>query len=82
MWGYGILGTGPEVQFSKTPINIPSTLFGRNEFQPECVVDSVVCGVSHMFALTNLGDLYCWGKNRSGCLGLGDEKDQYFPLKV
>lgn len=82
MWGYGILGTGPEVNSSKTPINIPRTLFGRNEFQPDSLVESVVSGVSHMFALTNLGDLYGWGKNRKGCLGLGSEKDQYFPLKV
>lgn len=82
VWGYGILGTGPEVKASKTPIKIPKTLFGRNEFQPNCTVESVVCGVSHIVAVTNLGDLYSWGKNRKGCLGLGTEKDQYFPLKV
>lgn len=82
VWGYGILGTGPEVKASKVPIRIPKTLFGRNEFQPDSVVDSVVCGVSHIFAVTNLGDMYGWGKNRMGCLGLGTEKDQYFPLKV
>lgn len=82
VWGYGILGTGPEVKSSKIPIKIPRTLFGRNEFQPGCTVEYVVCGVSHIFAVTNLGDLYTWGKNRAGCLGLGTDKDQYFPLKV
>lgn len=82
VWGYGILGVGPEVNLSKTPVNIPKTLFGTNQFQPDCKVVSVVCGVSHIFALTNFGDLYSWGKNRDGCLGLGMEKDQYFPLKV
>jgi hypothetical protein len=29
-----------------------------------------------------LGDLFTWGKNRNGCLGLGTYEDQFFPLKV
>lgn len=38
--------------------------------------------MSHLAALTNLGDLYMWGCNKFGSLGLGHSKDQYFPLKV
>lgn len=38
--------------------------------------------MSHLAALTNTGDLYMWGCNKFGSLGLGDLKDQYFPLKV
>lgn len=81
-WGYGLLGTGPKVQYSKVPIQIPPTLFGLNDFQPHIQVTSITCGVSHIGAVTNLGDLYAWGRNKSCCLGLGDEKDHYFPLRV
>ncbi|KAL3289606.1 hypothetical protein HHI36_023018 [Cryptolaemus montrouzieri] len=81
-WGFGILGFGPNVQQSTKPAKIPETLFGKNEFQPNNVVEKIQCGVSHYFAITNLGDLYSWGRNRNGCLGLGNESDQYFPLKV
>lgn len=38
--------------------------------------------MNHLAALTNTGDLYMWGCNKFGSLGLGDCKDQYFPLKV
>lgn len=82
VWGYGLLGKGPEVQLSYKPLNIPPILFGRNDFQPNSKVVSIFCGMGHMAAVTNFGDLYMWGKNRNGCLGLGHKDDQYFPLKV
>ncbi|KAG5895482.1 hypothetical protein JTB14_011180 [Gonioctena quinquepunctata] len=81
-WGYGLLGAGPNAQQSKEPIHIPETLFGKNDFQPNSKVVKVTCGLYHAAAVTNLGDLFIWGRNKYGCLGLGHEKDQYFPLKV
>lgn len=82
VWGYGILGKGPNVQQSSEPILIPSTLFGRNEFDTDVVTTSVTCGISSNGAINSNGDLFMWGKNRARCLGLGDDKDQFFPLKV
>lgn len=38
--------------------------------------------MSQLAAVTNSGDLYMWGCNKFGCLGLGHEKDQFFPLRV
>lgn len=35
-----------------------------------------------MAAITTDGNLYTWGKNKWGQLGLGHTKDQYFPLQV
>ena len=35
-----------------------------------------------MGAVTNTGDLYMWGRNKFGALGLGNQDDQFFPLKV
>lgn len=35
-----------------------------------------------MAAINDQGDLFMWGKNKYGCLGLGNQKDQYFPFKT
>ncbi|KAJ8955396.1 hypothetical protein NQ318_003494 [Aromia moschata] len=66
----------------RRPILIPETLFGRNDFQPNNIVRKVTCGLNYAAAVTSLGDLFIWGRNKGACLGLGTEKDQYFPLKV
>lgn len=82
VWGFGLLGLGPSVQHSARPKQIPPALFGRNEFNPESVVSQVSCGIAHLAAITSAGDLYMWGRNRQGCLGIGHMKDQHFPLRV
>lgn len=82
VWGYGILGRGPKVDKEMEPALIPATLFGRNEFQPESRVTAVTAGISHFGAISNYGDLYMWGRNKGGCLGLGHINDQFFPLRV
>jgi hypothetical protein len=46
VWGFGILGKGPALEFSKAPTQIPNTLFGCNEFSPDVVVKSVHAGVN------------------------------------
>lgn len=61
---------------------MPHVLLGCNDFQSENKVISISCGVSHLAAITSLGDLYMWGKNREACLGLGHMEDQCIPLKV
>jgi alpha-tubulin suppressor-like RCC1 family protein len=82
VWGYGILGKGPVVTHAREPTQIPSTLFGRNEFQPDSRIIAVSAGIGQLAAVSNHGDLYMWGHNRRGCLGLGNIQDQFFPLKV
>nr|XP_045000631.1 RCC1-like G exchanging factor-like protein isoform X2 [Jaculus jaculus] len=61
---------------------IPPTLFGLSEFNPEVQVSHVRCGLSHFAAITNKGELFVWGKNVRGCLGIGRLEDQYFPWRV
>ena len=67
---------------SEDPTEIPGPLFGRNEFNPDAKVTSLVGGLSQFAAINNSGDLYIWGRNRFGSLGLGHLNDQYFPIKV
>lgn len=82
MWGFGILGLGPNADHVPTPTQIPAILFGRNDFSPDSRVSAIYAGFSHFGAVTTNNDLYMWGKNRAACLGLRNENDQFFPLKV
>lgn len=52
VWGYGILGKGPELSESSTPEMIPSALFGASEFHPAVAVTAVRCGLDHFAAVT------------------------------
>ncbi|XP_029678049.1 RCC1-like G exchanging factor-like protein [Formica exsecta] len=82
VWGYGILGLGPQVQKILKPTMIPPTLFGNNVYNRDIKITKIYCGISQLAALTNSGDLYMWGNNKFGSLGLGHIKDQFFPLRV
>ncbi|KAH8266469.1 hypothetical protein KR044_001514 [Drosophila immigrans] len=81
-WGYGILGFGPFVEQTSKPQHLLPPLFGRNDFSNATTVVSIGCGVFHMGAVNSDGDLFMWGKNRFGHLGLGHKKDQFFPFKA
>ncbi|ALC39592.1 CG3862 [Drosophila busckii] len=81
-WGFGILGFGPYVEQTSRPQHLLPPLFGRNDFSNEATVVSIGCGVFHMGAFNSDGDLFMWGKNRFGHLGLGHKKDQFFPFKA
>ncbi|XP_041605888.1 RCC1-like G exchanging factor-like protein isoform X1 [Vulpes lagopus] len=82
VWGYGILGKGPNLVETAFPEVIPPTLFGMTEFNPGVHVSHIWCGLSHFAALTSKGELFVWGKNIRGCLGIGRLEDQYFPWRL
>ncbi|XP_043355218.1 RCC1-like G exchanging factor-like protein isoform X2 [Dermochelys coriacea] len=82
VWGYGILGKGPNLVETATPEMIPPTLFGLSDFSPDTRVSRIRCGLSQFAALNNRGELFVWGKNIRGCLGIGRMEDQYFPWRV
>ncbi|NXU78280.1 RCC1L protein, partial [Oreotrochilus melanogaster] len=82
VWGYGILGKGPNLLETAVPEMIPLSLFGCSDSNPDARVAHVRCGLSHFAALTNRGELFVWGKNLRGCLGTGRKEDQYFPWRV
>uniref|UniRef100_A0A8C3BPR9 RCC1 like n=1 Tax=Cairina moschata TaxID=8855 RepID=A0A8C3BPR9_CAIMO len=82
VWGYGILGKGPNLTETAVPEMIPPSLFGWSDLNPDVRVAHVRCGLSQFAALTNRGELFVWGKNLRGCLGIGRMEDQYFPWRV
>jgi len=56
--------------------------------RPKALVDVKVVGLSssscsvHMFAISDIGHVYGWGRNEKGQLGLGDTKDRKCPTLV
>ena len=45
-------------------------------------VTTVCCGWQHSIAATSCGEIYTWGKNRSGQLGLGDKETRPVPTLI
>jgi len=84
VWGWGVLGKGPNLQSCPSPSLIPQAIFGKCEISPEVRVIDIDCGLTSFVAKTDQGDLYSWGRNNHGCLGLSQSphKNQYFPLKI
>lgn len=82
VWGFGILGKGPEVDHLGRPSLLPETLFGMNVYNPDTKVIKIYAGLSHFAAITNKGDLYTWGRNRGSSLGFQHQQNQFFPMRV
>ncbi|XP_005108817.1 RCC1-like G exchanging factor-like protein [Aplysia californica] len=82
VWGYGILGKGPALEVTSQPNLIPAAIFGRSELSPDTRVVDIDCGLTYLLAQTDRGDLYSWGRNNQGSLGLGQDKNQYFPWRI
>jgi alpha-tubulin suppressor-like RCC1 family protein len=68
----GLLGVGKGSKESHTPVQVP--------LLPTIV--KIVCGSNYTIALSNTGELYGWGANSSGSLGLGDSDIRYTPEKI
>ena len=82
MWGFGLLGFGPKHTSIEVPRPMPMALFGENEFNPNVKIDHVICGLLSTAAITNNGELFLWGKNRYGALGVEFDEDAPMPMRV
>ena len=67
VWGYGILGKGPNLDQSFEPVLLPAPLFGRNEFNPDTAVTSVNCGLGSNAAIYFVKNLEA--NKRGQCTG-------------
>ena len=45
-------------------------------------IKSISCGLWHALALSQTGNVYCWGSNYMGQLGLNHTNDEYYPKLV
>lgn len=76
VWGYnnnGQLGLG-----DRDNRNTPHKL----NFDHSVDVKEIICGDKCSIALTYSNEVYVWGNNRNGQLGLGDYNDRYTPHKL
>ena len=67
VWGFGLLGKGPNCEELKLPSQIPNTLFGlypeiEHSFKKKPI--SVNCGLNCSAVLFSDGGLYMWGRNK------------------
>ncbi|CCV64239.1 predicted regulator of chromosome condensation RCC [Alteracholeplasma palmae J233] len=73
-WGYGLggqLGISPA-----SNLNTPTEV----AFFKDKKIVSVKAGYRHVLALTDQGELYAWGNNEQGALGLGSVSAPMYPL--
>jgi RCC1-like G exchanging factor-like protein len=82
MWGFGLLGFGPQHTSIDVPRVMPMELFGQNEFNSDVTIDHVTCGLLSVAAITSQGELFMWGKNRYGALGVEFDEDAPMPMRV
>ncbi|XP_012382723.1 RCC1-like G exchanging factor-like protein isoform X2 [Dasypus novemcinctus] len=63
---------------ASTQVNVPRCL----PFSGVGKVKQAACGGTGCALLNDKGELFVWGKNIRGCLGIGHLEDQYFPWRV
>lgn len=76
-WGtgkYGELGQGRHHTFTPYPQVIPKLEF--------VTIVKVSAGANHVLAVSKDGQLFSWGKGKSGRLGHGNNHDQYYPRTI
>lgn len=75
-WGWnshGQLG----LDQSKTNYSIPM----RVSYLNGIVIKKIACGSTHVLAVNDVCELYVWGYNVTGALGLGDFRKYLIPTK-
>ena len=74
--GGGLLGTHEK---DKEFLERPKIVRG---FKPFTVLSDLVCGNTHIVALTKKGQVLTWGEGKGGKLGLGSEENYSKPKEV
>ncbi|KAJ1286199.1 hypothetical protein BS78_03G334600 [Paspalum vaginatum] len=72
---FGQLGTGSD-QAETVPKLVDATSLENKNAR------SVSCGARHSAIITDEGEVFCWGWNKYGQLGLGDSMDRNVPCSV
>lgn len=70
----GQLGIGMDIKKTDELIHVDSISWAK--------VIKIACGLWHALILNDCGDIYCWGWNKHGQLGLGDCSIVEFPTWI
>lgn len=77
-WGYGAEGQRGDGTNPATASDTPSTV----TLPAGVLARAVAAGGNHALLLSTAGDVYAWGRNTSGQLGLNDQAARNVPTKV
>ncbi|KAJ7294855.1 hypothetical protein O6H91_Y228400 [Diphasiastrum complanatum] len=70
---FGRLGHG-----NSSDLFVPQPIKALQELQ----IKQIACGDSHCLAITGDGEVFSWGRNQNGQLGLGNTEDSLLPQKI
>jgi alpha-tubulin suppressor-like RCC1 family protein len=75
-WGSATNGqTGHGNSIDQSLPKLIDTLSGKT-------IKNIACGAFHSVALTDLQNVYCWGRGSKGRLGLNSDSDQFSPRLI
>ncbi|MCL2173995.1 IPT/TIG domain-containing protein, partial [Candidatus Saccharibacteria bacterium] len=83
-WGYnsyGQIGNGDNTT-GNLPIKISDGAIAGSPLVAGLKITKVAGGGSHTLALDENGNLYAWGRNNSGQLGIDNTTDSNLPIKI
>jgi len=75
-WGRGSFG---QLGIGRFPLAVSPS---RIEFPIQTKISAISCGANHSLAISFGGNLYTWGSNRLGQLGLAHTEDRFKPMIV
>jgi alpha-tubulin suppressor-like RCC1 family protein len=84
LWAWGYNGYGQLGQGNTTNLNIPTIIDRVTYFNNNDIVAFWTAGAqyAHCHAVDSAGNLYSWGYNSYGALGLGDTTNRSTPVQV
>jgi alpha-tubulin suppressor-like RCC1 family protein len=82
IWAFGDNENGQLGNGSNAALSKPAKVQHPDNGQPLSEIVYIAAGTSHSLALQNSGNIWAWGNNKYGQLGIGSDKNQYLPQKT
>lgn len=74
-------GSNYEGQLGSNEIGVSLLIPTKVSNLDDAVIKKIICGSSYVLAVNDICELYVWGSNNQGELGLGDFVSRLVPVK-
>ncbi|XP_012222673.2 RCC1 and BTB domain-containing protein 1-like [Linepithema humile] len=81
-WGLNKLGQIDDTNADDNLAGMPIEVVIKDEKDKKKAIESISCGSTFSMAITCDGELYSWGENVYGQLGVGDNLIHWKPIKI